>query len=342
MRTVHASPPPVPRVQAEFTPPGLVSLHYVASPTFGPPHTHLRDAAGACFVGDASPAADPSLYLRCIRRLCDQHRANNEHNNGTPLVVNTCGWVGGFGKQLLADIVHALRPTHVAILDRRGHEPNQSSSSAPPLGPSDLGIGPGSELSPRVLRADALINACHVERVGRAPPPSPPAADARALALLAYFDALPAGAHALPRQDGGHSGGYAGGEWHRALCRLVSACPYAVSLDQMRVCVMHATVTPSELLGALNASIVGLACYEPAADDTSEHNNSDRTAAAPTMPGVMLPRPAPACACIGLGLVRAVDPTAGHSPRSYANIAEIMRERAEIRCNNRRSQARSS
>lgn len=34
----------------------------------------------------------------------------------SPLVINTMGWVKGFGLSLLRDVIHAARPSHVLSL----------------------------------------------------------------------------------------------------------------------------------------------------------------------------------------------------------------------------------
>jgi polynucleotide 5'-kinase involved in rRNA processing len=279
--------------QPEFTPPGMVALHRVLAPVLGPPHTHLRPHVSACFVGDASPAADPSLYVRCVQRLRETHASAQGH---LPLLVNTCGWVGGFGKQLLADVVGAVQPTHLVVFE-------QANAA---LREADLGVGPGCA-QPRVLRIGGFGRCESKGAADTVRSQAAPAADVRAMQLLAYFDCLPAGARTLPSQ----ADGYGEQRWQRALCGLMTTPPMMVPLHSVRVCVMHGNILPDQVLCSLNASIVGLACIEPgeplgSADARGSQAERHGTRS-PPIEGILLPRPAPACECVGLGLVRSVD-----------------------------------
>ncbi|GAB4817782.1 hypothetical protein N2152v2_004828 [Parachlorella kessleri] len=119
--------------QAEFTPPGLVSLSMLTQPVLGPPHMHLHRPAISYFVGDLSPESDPLRYLRCIREMYRgyQHAASataaaavqqqlTTHDVTStpqaatgqlpPLVVNTHGWVKGLGLDVLIELLQSLHP----------------------------------------------------------------------------------------------------------------------------------------------------------------------------------------------------------------------------------------
>jgi polynucleotide 5'-hydroxyl-kinase GRC3/NOL9 len=85
---------------------------------------------GGCTVcnalqGDISPQSDPALYLRNIAAMHHwylnqgwaQAAAGGGHVSGAcapwpPLVVNTHGWVTGFGLDLLTEVLRLLQPTY--------------------------------------------------------------------------------------------------------------------------------------------------------------------------------------------------------------------------------------
>jgi polynucleotide 5'-hydroxyl-kinase GRC3/NOL9 len=125
--------------QPESTPPGLVSLSFLSSPIVGPPHLHQHTPAASYFIGDTSPSTDPARYLCSITNLYEWYCAHggiinnsnttrnkssaaqgkskkapssNKKLSPPPLVVNTHGWVKGFGFDLLVDTLRTLSPTH--------------------------------------------------------------------------------------------------------------------------------------------------------------------------------------------------------------------------------------
>ena len=119
--------------QAEFTPPGLVSLSLLRAPVLGPPHMRLAPPARAHFIGDLSPAADPLRYLRAVRELFAWYLQHGAAAAAAavagpaamaaavaagglaqaaaagaalpPLVVNTHGWVKGLGLDVLCELL---------------------------------------------------------------------------------------------------------------------------------------------------------------------------------------------------------------------------------------------
>ena len=152
--------------------------------------------------------------------------------------------------------------------------------------------------------------------------------------LLAYFDCLPVGARALPSQEGG----YAERCWQVPLCRLMTTPPLAVPLHAVRVCVMHGDVLSDQVLCSLNASVVGLASAGPGggADAGGARPELHGTPTPPTE-GRLLPRPAPVCECVGLGLVRSVDARRGTlflltpvPPRVLGAVDTLLRGSIEV------------
>jgi polynucleotide 5'-kinase involved in rRNA processing len=53
--------------QTEFTPAGMVSLHAITEPVFGPTYMHLRTPASACNIGATSPKDTPLEYMHGAR-----------------------------------------------------------------------------------------------------------------------------------------------------------------------------------------------------------------------------------------------------------------------------------
>ena len=282
--------------QSELSPPGLVSLHVVSAPLLGPPHTHVRAAAVTCCVGDASPATAPQHYVRCVQHVLAAYRARHA---SLPLLVNTCGYVSGLGAQLLADLIDSTQPDALVFLDRPPPPPREH-------GAREARDGHDSEVAalvagcgaPRLLRLPPLYAASAGD--GSAPLPSAPtAADVRTMQLLAYFGALPTATHLLP---GGPEGYTSDAAWQQALCSFVARPPYMVPRSAVHLCAMHSAVAPTELMRALNASLVGLG-HLPA--DTAVANGTSNSSGATVL------REAPVCECVGYAVVRSVDEERG-------------------------------
>lgn len=358
--------------QPELAPPGVISLHWIDQPLLGPPHTQLRPPHRCRFVGQTTPAEQPDAYVACVRALIAQHRAKademppgaaaNEHQvPPVPLVVNTCGWVSGLGAQLLTDIAAASAPTHVVRFEGAGRAPASaalSSALAEALGNaasppeviqlpslhSPAGGGAGqSTMAPAVAGTSTRGAAGQNGAAGTKGAPAgatlscaaPPAAEARALQMLAYLDALPAGVRALP----GDSQGYMDATWQAKLSEFLSRPPVAVPLQALDlVCappLVHCGVgaasrdiqssgTAKELLRCLNASIVGLLTPAP-------HLVESMAVASGALGGW------DKYECAGLALVRSVDLDSGLlflstpvPPERLAGVTVLVRSSIEL------------
>ena len=55
-------------------PAGMVSWHDVSEPLLGPPHTHVRPARAARFIGASTPGEAPISYVRCVESLINERR----------------------------------------------------------------------------------------------------------------------------------------------------------------------------------------------------------------------------------------------------------------------------
>jgi hypothetical protein len=319
----------------EVTPPGLVSLSLLARPLLGPPAARLGGSDAplpleARFIGDTSPAADPSAYAAALAALLAtwhaQPAAQQPHGGGAgapaPLVVNTLGWVRGLGLELLCGLLRGAAPTHVIQLRPPG-------GGGPGGMPRGMFWAPPSLMMQQQAPGDAMaqcrvIELCApaagggggggvVDDVGEAPPEASAsqapqrrnAADARALLWVAW-------AHAACRDDddAAHAAA-ADARWAALLSpdgageaatfssvagALSCARPFAVPCASLRVTALHASVAPHDALRLLNGALVALLPRDDEAE-AQRHGAPHIPAAAPR--------------CLGVALVRSVDAAAG-------------------------------
>ncbi|KAI8993561.1 hypothetical protein BDB01DRAFT_776703 [Pilobolus umbonatus] len=125
--------------QGEFSPAGILSLHYISQPVMGPPfsHQHLEPARGF-FIGSNSPKSHPDYYLACISELVDQWKHDNvksveDHHEGKkkciPLILNTHGWISGLGYNLLTRQIQKSLPTDIFSVSSSARENKNVTSS---------------------------------------------------------------------------------------------------------------------------------------------------------------------------------------------------------------------
>ncbi|KKA28975.1 hypothetical protein TD95_000907 [Thielaviopsis punctulata] len=106
--------------QAEYTPPGLLSLVHLkqlnTAPSFAHPWTDsgmASDLLHSHAFGALSPGADPDLYLNLAFDLCSRAR-------GAPTLINTPGWTLGTGLDLLMGLISKVHPTQVIYMSESG------------------------------------------------------------------------------------------------------------------------------------------------------------------------------------------------------------------------------
>lgn len=103
--------------QSEFSVPWTLSLTVHDSPTFFPYFTqpHSTDDVILRYYGFSSPADLPEHYTNCCKYLYD-HYCENLRPKGISLIVNTPGWIKGFGKELLILITKFMTPDQLVYL----------------------------------------------------------------------------------------------------------------------------------------------------------------------------------------------------------------------------------
>ncbi|KAL7442842.1 hypothetical protein ACHAXM_008543 [Skeletonema potamos] len=125
--------------QPELSVPGLITLSIVSQPLLSDPPMHMvcRGADGnvnnndeeedgkvhilhdaAYFFGDITSKADPDKYIEMatllLQRYNDLKRERIETGKGNlPLLINTDGWVKGFGYEILCAIIEAVNPGNI-------------------------------------------------------------------------------------------------------------------------------------------------------------------------------------------------------------------------------------
>ena len=120
--------------QPELSVPGLVTLSLVSEPLLSDPPMHMvcsgemdksdKDGLycpqqlGAYFFGDITSKSDPDKYIEMASLLLQRYHevAKKWIDDGTenlPLLINTDGWVKGFGYEILCAIIEAANPRNI-------------------------------------------------------------------------------------------------------------------------------------------------------------------------------------------------------------------------------------
>ncbi|XP_067873353.1 polynucleotide 5'-hydroxyl-kinase NOL9-like isoform X2 [Heterodontus francisci] len=279
--------------QTEFSPPGCMALHMVTEPILSPPYMHQYEPRKMVYYGDVSCERDLDRYVETVKYLYTGYKKE------TPLIINTMGWVKGFGLSILVDLIRLLAPTHVVQLSCS--EGSQDPVALTPefvqtaagwhtkgkhkiqQKPVDfrMPLNSSSEKQEEHLTLHAGLQG---HRLMRIQSEFPGVGDGsclksrsnvlRDLALLGCFSQL-------QQSDTGHP------------LPLHSLLPYQVPFSAVALHVLHCDVTPTHILYAANASLVGL-CRIP--DGVSSQADGP----------VLLPW-APICDCFGVGIIRGIN-----------------------------------
>ncbi|KAJ7336072.1 Polynucleotide 5'-hydroxyl-kinase nol9 [Desmophyllum pertusum] len=297
--------------QTEFTPPGIVSLNRVCSPLLGPPFTHLSQPERSVFFGDVSPKDRPEFYVKCIHNVFQTYA--DHYRNKIPLIVNTQGWVKGMGVSLLLDVIRMVQPSHIIQFNYASQE--LTNRNMPTITEDFLMSTPGwafpideenqcsnnqrdgtdnleedeqdkSSLSfdPIILQIDSAS-----ESSGDSSTSKFGASDKRTLALLSYFSKTKMNnGPDEPCEDPSSL----------TVTSVLSCIPYKIPWSCVAIHVMHTEIAWSQILYSINASVVGLA--QTRSDQMYRQEDDDNTPFYITE--------SPITECIGLGIVRNIDP----------------------------------
>ncbi|XP_063799476.1 polynucleotide 5'-hydroxyl-kinase NOL9 [Pseudophryne corroboree] len=277
--------------QTEFTPPGCISLLNIDEPVLGPPYTHQRTPNKMVYFGETSCEQDMERFMESVKYVITCYKRDQ------PLIINTMGWIKGFGLLLLIDLIHLLSPSHVVQISakdgyimepltpefvkntagfvtkgwsqarckRRGldfsDEEDQDYMDGFHFRPSA-----GHQLIPiesDFERAgDTEVMLCHKWIL-------------RDMAMLGYISKLQQ--QFDPEQ----------------VIPLNSLLPYEVPFNAVALRVIHSDVAPSHIMYSANASWVGL-CH--ILDDIRSQDS-----------GPVILTQTPICDCLGFGIVRGVN-----------------------------------
>ncbi|EJD00777.1 uncharacterized protein FOMMEDRAFT_110095 [Fomitiporia mediterranea MF3/22] len=309
--------------QTEFTPPGLVSLHVIDGPVFGPPFTHPALPYASHYIGATTPRNNPEHYLSAVSALVETYKLevqypapedelyetdedDRKNADVIPLVVNTMGWTKGLGTDLARRVEELVAPTHMVFVGSLTSNMNELSMRST--------ISTGSEYDrsgsgPRTFEVEAISLDAQSARYS--------AADWRTLSLMSYFHSIPSPSQfdLLPvpvrnRTSASHDSCALPCTWDFRL-PLIAQVPYAVSVGEAidNVFLVGAgmeDVVPLEISRVLNGAIVALVSCQPDVQD--DHTHDARESRLPYTQGAPPSDPSRSN-CIGLALIRGVSPS---------------------------------
>ncbi|KAG0272786.1 Polynucleotide 5'-hydroxyl-kinase grc3 [Linnemannia exigua] len=323
--------------QSEFTPVGMVALHIIETPALGAPFTHPRQPYRAFFVGNSTPRDDPDYYMTCLKELVkayygevshtrswdesDDYHSDDDEEEHIPLIINTQGWIKGMGYDLLIQLLDYTAPSHIFGF----HSPSNGDSNLPPSFFStirDQALAAGRE-QPTFLYVAAVVLG---DDSNLSPFTKYHPADHRALALLSYF---------YLKQENGLAGDAEKGNrlvWDFTQA-LVVRRPWCWDWAHAKgVWVLFDQVPPSQILYALNASLVALTGDKENSHDDDDGDDDGETTekgAAVSLPyatgdgatagqivppnyfplGQYPPPPPEHTTCHGLAIIRSIQPS---------------------------------
>eukprot|EP00064_Thunnus_orientalis_P009456 superscaffoldBa00001203_g9480 len=258
------------------------ALNTVVSACRGPPFTHQYTPEHMIYYGQTSCESDLDRYLECLKSLWRRRSQSRE----TPVIINTMGWVKGFGFQLLVDMIRFFPVSHVVQLGHSG------TTHCPALTPEFLRTAHGFQTHPPAQTAldefteshspprsyIHLIAESDFQGVGRQGTAKHQRTNEhRELSLLAYLSQLQS-------PDPG------------PVRPLNSLTPYQVPHAAVALGVIHCEVVPSHMFYAANSSLVGLCCLGEKVTSRG---------------GPVLLSQAPICPCVGFGVLRGIDMVRG-------------------------------
>ncbi|KAL5488415.1 GRC3 [Sanghuangporus weigelae] len=311
--------------QTEFTPSGLVSLHVIDRPMFGPPFTHPLIPYASHFIGASSPKDSPVYYLTSVSTLLQTYKlelqypapedefydSDSEDNrivDVIPLVVNTMGWLKGLGADLARRIEELVAPTNIFMTRSEGSVADRDLRMEPLAFPTVSPDGTHSARS-RTLEVEAISPSTQAARYT--------AADWRTLSLMSYFHSAPSTTQYRALPECTELPDPVDLDPREPLCTwkcqlpLVAQIPYSISPAEAidNVILVGAgmeDVVPSEIARVLNGAVVALVSCD--ANLAGSYPQAISLAGLPYTQAAAPPDPS-ASNCIGLALVRSLSPS---------------------------------
>ncbi|KAI9338438.1 Pre-mRNA cleavage complex II protein Clp1-domain-containing protein [Obelidium mucronatum] len=287
--------------QPELTVSGQVSLHVLDSPLLGPAFTNMKPPFHSCYLGATSPKNDPDCYSASISQLWNIYQTQVPSN--IPLVINTDGWVKGMGFDLLIHSLKEIRPTHLIQLNL---DPSSALAASKNIR-DDLSLllnSPENSTTQQQPIVKVHLAAGYDETTTMKPSKFN-ASDLRNLTMISYFAQLKANPsepiwikhvnQVLPKL------------WNFGV-PVASKIPFGVAWRDVRVRFLNVEVPASQTLVALNGSLVGLVADSLKYTATSADPSTDGDYKDLNIIPSDLQIPPQTQNCIGLGIVRGIDP----------------------------------
>lgn len=227
--------------QAEFTPPGLLSLITIDNITHDMTIASLKTPERCFFFGDTSSKTNPTMYLTCIKELYDFYckeycKVDSVGPNIAvlPLVINTPGWVKGIGYEILVDMIKYTSPTYVVKICISAETKNLPAGKF--------------WLDEDSCKTTALIevNSARQDAFNRSVLIHKDANFLRDMRVMAYFrQCFPSDREINDIKELAQA--------------LAAHPPYRISVASVTIKNLHCQVPHTEIFYSLNATIVGLA-----------------------------------------------------------------------------------
>lgn len=277
--------------QTEFSPPGCMALNLVTKPIFSPPYMHQCEPRKMVYYGNVLCDQHPDRYMNIVRYLFAEYKKE------APLIINTMGWFKGFGLSVLIDLIRFLAPTHVVqLVATRGSQDFvlltadfvQTAAGWQTKGKHQIQQKPTNlKLSSNSSSSDEEMQ-MHVGLQGH-----------KWMCIHSEFPGVEDGRCSKSRSNVLRDLALLGSFSHlqsldiRHPLSLHSMLPYQVPFNAVVLHVLHCDVTPTHILYAVNASLVGL-CRIPGGVKT----HAD---------GPVLLSQSPICDCFGVGIIRGIN-----------------------------------
>ncbi|XP_040577007.1 uncharacterized protein [Lepeophtheirus salmonis] len=274
--------------QAEFTPPGFISVHLIKSPVIGPNFTHIYNQAKiSYYIGDVNMCNCGARFLNCAIQLLDELKADKE-GGSYPWIINTMGFNKGLGIVFMVDIIRLFEPTTIVNIQSRfpkkNFELDFSPSNISSIRQNCWVTKPGVPLKYNVLTFKAVpespnVKEMHSQDNWGIPEPK----KLRAIVLLSYF-----GASLFSQKD----------FFDRKIHSLHELTPVKVPWSEVCVQLLHVPSSESKhAVDIMNVSLVSLGCI-PDLDVSTPHASKELFRMIPKTTIVK---------SLGFGIIRSVD-----------------------------------
>ena len=101
--------------QSEFSAPFTLSLTLIHEPVYGMYLFNPHQVVSSHYYGFTTPQQHPDLYIAIAKSLLHSFM-NKLKSQGINLVINTPGWIKGFGMDILNNISNEVEPDHLILL----------------------------------------------------------------------------------------------------------------------------------------------------------------------------------------------------------------------------------